>query len=139
MKNKAYFTILLSHITVIIVLFTPIIRVTEIKMNSVGQKIENSFFVNIVDFMGVGKSKLTAVLVLVLACVQLIGLINAVYGLIKKGYSHTSINLTFACAFSVALLGAVHLYSKSYAFFTVCATAFFIGSYCSVKLIKAEE
>lgn len=139
MKNKAYFTILLAHLTVIIVLFTPIIRITEIKMNSIGQKIENSFFVNIVGFMKAGKSKLTVTLVVILAIIQLFALSNAVYGLFRKRFSHTSINLTFAGVFALALLGAVQLYSKSYALFTICAVAFFVGSYCSIKLIKAEE
>lgn len=139
MKSKAYFTILLSHITLCIVLFTPIIRVVEIKMNSIGQKIENSFFANIVNFVRLEKSSLTAILTVVLALIQLAGVINAFYGLVKKGYSHTSINLTFVCGFAAAILGAVHLYSKSYALFAICAIAFFAVSFCSVKLIKAEE
>lgn len=139
MKTKAYLAILLSHLTAIVVLFTPVIRVTEIKMNILGQKIENSYFVNIVDFMKAERSKLTTVLMLVLAIMQLVGLLNAIYGLIRKEYSHTSINLTFASGFTIALLGAVHLYSKSYALFIVCAIAFFVVAFCSGKLIKSEK
>ena len=138
-KNKAYIAVLLSHLTVVSVLFTPIIRVTEIKMDILGQKIENSYFVNFIDFLKDEKYSLSAVLMTFLTIGQLIGLANAIYGLIKKGYSHTSINITFACSFLVALLGALHLYSKSYALFAICAVAFFVISFCSVKLIKSEK
>lgn len=139
LKNKAYMAIFLSHLMVLIVLFTPIIRVTEIKMDLIGQKLENSYFVNIIDFVRVERYSLTSVLMLILSIGQMVGLVNAIYGLFKKGYSHTSINLTFACSFVVALLGALHLYSKSYALFFICAASFFVISFCSVKLIKAEE
>lgn len=139
MKNKAYIAVLLSHLTAFVVLFTPIIRVTEIKMDVVGQRLESSHFVNIIDFLKTEKSSLTALLMVVLALGQIFGIGNAIYGLVKKGYSHISINLTFACGFLVALLGAVHLYSKSYALFSICAVAFFVVSFCSVKLIKAEN
>ena len=139
MKNKAYIAVLLSHLTVVSVLFTPIIRVTEIKMDILGQKIENSYFVNFIDFLKDEKYSLTAVLMIFLTLGQLLGLANAIYGLIKNGYSHTSINITFACSFLVALLGALHLYSKSYALFIICALAFFVISFCSVKLIKSEK
>ena len=43
MKTKAYLAIFMSHLTALIVLFTPIIRVTEFKMDILGQKIENSY------------------------------------------------------------------------------------------------
>ncbi len=138
-KNKAYIAVFLSHLTVIAVLFTPIIRATEIKMDILGQKIENSYYVNIVDFLKDERYSLTSVLMLILTLGQLVGIANALYGLLKKGYSHTSISITFACSFLVALLGALHLYSKSYALFIICAIAFFVISFCSVKLIKAEE
>lgn len=139
MKNKSYIAVLLSHLTVIVVLFTPIIRATEIKMDILGQKIENSYYVNIIDFLKDERYSLSSVLMLILTLGQLVGLANAIYGLFKKGYSHTSISITFSCSFLVALLGALHLYSKSYALFIICAVAFFVISFCSVKLIKAEE
>ncbi len=139
MKNKAYIAVLLSHLTAFVVLFTPIIRVTEIKMDVVGQRLENSYFVNIIDYIKMEKSSLPAIIMVILALGQLVGIGNSIYGLVKKGYSHISINLTFACGFLVALLGAVQLYSKSYALFSVCAVAFFVVSFCSVKLIKAEN
>ena len=139
LKNKAYIAVLVSHLTAFVVLFTPIIRVTEIKMDIVGQRMENSYFVNIIDYIKTEKSSLPALIMAVLALGQLLGIGNAIYGLVKKGYSHMSINITFACAFLVALLGAVHLYSKSYALFSICAIAFFVVSFCSVKLIRAEN
>lgn len=139
MKNKAYLAVLLSHLTTLVVLFMPIIRVAEIKMDIEGQRFENGFFVNIVEFINIEKYSLTAVLMLIFAVGQLVGIINALYGLFKKGYSHTSINITFSCSFVVALLGALHLYSKSYALFAICATAFLVISFCSVKLIRSEK
>ena len=139
MKNKAYIAVLLSHLTAFVVLFTPIIRVTEIKMDVVGQRLENSYFVNIIDYIKMEKSSLPAIIMVTLALGQLVGIGNSIYGVVKKEYSHISISLTFACGFLVALLGAVQLYSKSYALFSVCAVAFFVVSFCSVKLIKAEN
>ena len=138
-KNKAYISVLLSHLVVLVVLFTPIIRVMEIKMDMLGQKIENSFFVNIIDYLKGERYSLTSVFMMLLTLGQLLGIANALYGLFKKGYSHTSISITFACSFLVALLGALQLYSKSYALFIICAVAFFVISFCSVKLIKAEK
>lgn len=138
-KTKAYLAIFMSHLTALIVLFTPIIRVTEFKMDILGQKIENSYYVNIVDFVNIEKYSLTSFIMMALALGQSVGLLNALYGLFKKRYSHISINLTFVCSFLVAALGALHLYSKSYILFIVCASAFFIISFCSVKLIKAEK
>jgi len=139
LKNKAYIAVLLSHLTAFVVLFTPIIRVTEIKMDVVGQRLENSYFVNIIDYIKMEKSSLPAIIMVTLALGQLVGIGNSIYGVVKKEYSHISISLTFACGFLVALLGAVQLYSKSYALFSVCAVAFFVVSFCSVKLIKAEN
>ena len=116
-KNKAYVAVLLSHLVVIAVLFTPIIRATEIKMDILGQKIENSYYINIVEFLRAEWYSLSAVLMLLLAIGQLVGVINAIYGLAKKGYSHTSINITFVCSFLAALLGALHLYISFIAMF----------------------
>jgi hypothetical protein len=46
---------------------------------------------------------------------------------------------TFINALASAFMGALLLYSKSYALFFICAATFILISFCSIKLIKSEE
>lgn len=138
LKVKAYIGILLSHLSVLIVLFTPIIRLSEIKIDSAGEKVTDIFYVNLVDFLKSQGHTLTTVIMIVLTLGHVFGLGNAIFGLVKKEQSHFSVNATFVCSFASALMGALLLYSNSYALFFICAASFLIISFCSIKLIKAE-
>ncbi len=138
MKFKAYLGILLSHLTVLIVLFTPIIRLNEIKIVNSGEKVSDIYYANLVEFIDNQGVSLTSFVMIFLTIGHILGIGNAIFGLIKKEHNHISINLTFVCSFASALMGALLLYSKSYALFAICAVSFFFISFCSIKLIKAE-
>ena len=139
LKFKAYLGILLSHLTVLIVLFTPIIRMSEIIIDVSGEKVTNVYSVNLVDFIKGQGDTTTTFIMIVLTAGHIVGIANAVFGLVKKGHNHISINLTFVCSFASALMGALLLYSRSYVLFSVCAVSFVMISFCSIKLIKAEQ
>ena len=138
MKIKSYVAVLLSHLAVLIALLTPIIRVSEIKMTLTGEKSDEASLVNFIEFIVRDPYNFTSVLMLVLVGVHIMGVANALFGIIKKKYSHSSINFTFYCSFASALMGALHLYSKSYALFFICAVSFLVIAFCSIKLIKSE-
>ena len=139
MKFKAYLGILLSHLTVLTVLFTPIIRMSEIVIDVSGEKVTNIYFVNLIDFIRGQGDSTTSVIMVALTAGHVLGIANAVFGLIKKEHNHIVINSAFALSFSSALMGALLLYSKSYALFFLCAVSFLVISFCSIKLIKAEQ
>ena len=138
-KFKSYLGIFLSHLSVLVVLFTPVIRLSEIVIDSAGEKVTNIYYVNLVDFISTQGYSLTTFIMLILTAVHLFGLCNALFGMIKKKHNHFSVNATFVCSFASALMGALLLYSKSYALFFVCASSFLIISFCSIKLIKSES
>ena len=139
LKIKAYVAILCSHLAVLTALLTPIIRVAEIKMTSAGRTETDSYYLNIFDFARVNLNSVSTFLMLVLAVFHFFGVANAFYGLFKKSYSHLSINLTFIFGLASAFMGALQLYSRSYALFFICAATFILISLCSIKLIKSEE
>lgn len=139
MKKKLYVTTLVAHLLVLLSLLTPIIRITEIRMNISGEKVINSYYVNIIKFVQDDIYSFTSLFMMVLILVHVIGIINAIVGVVKKRYSHLSINITIICGFASALMGALHLYSRSYTLFVICAVSFFAIAFCSIKLIKSED
>ena len=139
MKRKLYVATLLAHLSVLFSLLAPIIRVNEVRMTLGGEKVVNSYYVNIIKFVRDDIYSATTIFMMALTVVHLWGIANALVGIVKREYSHLSINITFICGFASALMGALHLYSRSYALFAICALSFFIISFCSVKLIKSEE
>jgi hypothetical protein len=76
---------------------------------------------------------------LFLTFVHVVGIVNAVAGVARERFSHFSINLTIICGFASALMGALHLYSKSYTLFAICAFSFLAIAVCSIKLVKMEN
>ena len=139
LKIKAYVAILCAHLTVLTALCIPIIRVAEVKMTAVGQTETDSYYLNIFDFARVNLNSFSTFLMLFLTVVHLFGVVNAFYGLFKKSYSHLSINLTFIFGLASAFMGALQLYSRSYALFFICADTLILIYICSIKLIKSEE
>ena len=130
MRLKAYLVILSAHMTVLTALVTPIIRTSFDEASSE--------YMNIFQFAEININSLSTFLMLFLTLVHIAGVGNSLYGIFKRSYSHISINMTFICGLASALMGALQLYSKSYALFSICAITFFVISFCSIKLIKSE-
>ncbi|MBQ7225094.1 MAG: hypothetical protein IJX02_00660 [Clostridia bacterium] len=138
MKLKSYIAALVSHLVVLIALVTPIIRASDTRTSLTGNTESSSSYLNIFQFIQTDLYSFTSVLMLILVFIHFLGISNAIYGIVKKKYSHWSINLTFLFGFASALMGALHLYSGSYALFSICAASFLVISFCSIKLIKSE-
>ena len=138
MKIKAYIAIILSNLMVLLALFFPLIHVTEIRMDITGEKIAESFYINIIDYVQHDVYNFTMIVMIILACFNFLGVINGIYGLVCKKLKHASINLALFTGFASGIAGALHLYSKSYVFFIICAASFIMITLCSFKLNKSE-
>ncbi len=139
MKNKAYIAIILSNLIVLLALFLPLIHVSEIRMDITGEKIAETYYVNIIEYVQHDVYNFTMIVMIILAGFNVLGAINGVYGLVKKGCSRASINLAFFTGFASAIAGALQLYSKSYTFFAICAISFIVITLSSLRLNKLEE
>lgn len=139
MKNKAYIAIILSNLIVLLALFLPLIHVSEIRMDITGEKIEESYYVSIIQYVEHDVYNLTMIVMIILAGFNALGAANGIYGLVKKELSHASINLAIFTGFASAISGALQLYSKSYTFFIICAISFIVTIMCSLKLNKLEK
>lgn len=139
MKRKIYIINLISHMAVLLALLTPVIRITEIRMSLSGEKETFSHYVNIIQFVKDDIYSFTSIYMLFLTFVHVVGIVNAVAGVARERFSHLSINLTIICGFASALMGALHLYSKSYTLFAICALSFLAIAVCSIKLVKMEN
>ena len=139
MKNKAYITIIVSNLIVLLALFLPLIHVTEIRMDITGAKIAESYFINIIEYVSHDVYNFNMIVMIILAGLNAVGVVNGIYGIVKKEFVHASINLSFFTGFASAIAGALHLYSQSYIFFIICAASFIAITFCSLKLNKTEE
>lgn len=138
MKNKVYIAVLLSHLIVLLALFAPIIRVNLGEMKVEGESLLDSYYANIIESVQNNAHGVTTILMLVLVFFHLCGIANAIYGLVRKGYRHKTINITVALGFTSGLMGALQLYSKSYLLFFICASSFMVLSVCSMLLVRTE-
>ena len=139
MKKKLYLLTLFSHLAVLIALCTPVIRMTETRMNMNGEKEAYSYYINLIKFAKDDIYSFTSMYMLVLTLVHIVGIANAIVGIFQKEYNNVSVNLTLMCGFASALMGALQLYSKSYALFAICAISFLVIAFCSIKLVKSEK
>ncbi|MBO5287081.1 MAG: hypothetical protein J6B34_03045 [Clostridia bacterium] len=139
MKNKLHIGILASHLVVVISLFTPIFRVDETRMGISGNHLTDVHYLNIMQYISNDVHTLTAILMVILSILHLIGIVNGIYGLLFKGYHHGAIKNAFVFGFASATMGALQLYSQSYVFFVICAISFCVISICSIRLMKLED
>ena len=139
MKIKYYITALCSHITVLCALLAPVIRVTETKMTSISDKTVTSSYLNVFEFLQVNLNSLSSAIMIILMVLHVTGVVNAIVGIVKKGYVNTCVSLTFICGLASAFMGALQLYSGSYVLFLICASSFMLISFCSIRLIKIEH
>ena len=130
MKKRFFIYIIVSHLLVPIGLILPIHRLKTSPSESV-------FFINVVDHLE-HSSIYFKVLLAIFMAFTLLGIANAIYGIVKKG-THSSIRNAFALGFASAIIGAMYLSTSSYICFLVCAASFLLISYFSIRLMKSEK
>ena len=108
----------------------------EIKVE--GESLLESYHTNIIESVMHDTTGVLTILMLVLAFFHLCGIANAIYALIRRGYRNRTVNVTVVLSFASGLMGALHLYSKSYLLFGICAFSFLVLSVCSVLLVRTE-
>ena len=139
MKIRAHIAIIVSHLAVLVSLFTPIIRVNDVRMSISGEKLSDGSYIDVIQLINSDTHRVITMLTVILMALHLFGIVVSIYGLIKKGYNHLVINLTFLTSFSSGLMGALHLYLGSYIMFSVCAASFVIMAVYSILLVRKED
>ncbi len=143
MHKKHFLLIMLSHLIVVLSLFAPLIRVSENRLNTSGSTIAETNTetnnLNIFQYVYNDIYTVTAVAMIILAVLSLVGIGTAVYGIVKKEVNTRAVKISFALSFSLSAMGALQMYSKSYVLFIICAVCFFVASICSIRLMKQEK
>lgn len=139
MHKKHFLLIMLSHLIVVLSLFAPLIRVSENRLNNSGITTADTNYLNIFQYVYNDIYTVTAVVMIILAVLSLVGIGTAVYGIVKKEVNTRAVKISFALSFSLSAMGALQMYSKSYVLFIICAVCFFVASICSIRLMKQEK
>lgn len=139
MHKKHFLLIMLSHLIVVLSLFAPLIRVSENRLNNSGITTADTNYLNIFQYVYNDIYTVTAVVMIILAVLSLVGIGTAVYGIVKKEVNTRAVKISFALSFSLSAMGAFQMYSKSYFLFIICAVCFFVASICSIRLMKQEK
>ena len=139
LKKGIFITVIFSHLVVLLSLLAPVIRVTEGGIMIEGESLLESYYINVVQYVLSGIHVITSVLLIIMIFFHFSGIAIAIYGMIRKGYGHKTVNMTVFLGFTSGLMGALNLYSESYALFAVCAVSFIALTVCSVLLIRAES
>lgn len=139
MEKRLYFLIALAHLTVPISLLTPIIIITETSVGMEGAIDIEMYNINFFQYFLYDIYSTLAIFMLIFSLVELIGAANAFYAVFTKKPNHVSYKVSFYLGFSSAVMAALQAGSKSYAFFFICVISFLIISFCSIKLMKADD
>ena len=139
MHKKYYLLSMLCHSAVAIALCLPTISVSETRLNNMGNTLTDTNFSNIFQYVSSDIYTITAILLIVLGIVEILGILNCVYAMSKKTVARLPSKLAFLYGFSSAIIAALQVYSRSYILFSVCATSFVITQLCSVRLMRLEN
>ncbi len=130
MRKRFFIYIIVAHLLVLVSLFLPIHRIKT----GVNESIS---FIDFFEYFDNNQSMIINVLLIVLLIAELLGIANAIYGILKG--RHFVIRNAFALGFASAILAAILLSAGSYMFFFVCAVSFILISYFSLRLMKMEK
>lgn len=139
MHKKFYWIIFFSHLAVCLAMLFPVIRVSETRLSSLGITLEYTNFLNLFHYISNDIYTVTAVLMLLLTVASAFGVANAVWGITSKELRPRTSKLAFAFSFTLAAMGALTVYSRSYILFIICAGAFFASAISSIKLARMEQ
>ncbi len=139
MHKKYFGFILLSHLVMVGSLFAPLIRVSENRLNNTGITLIDTNYINIFQYVYNDIYTVTAVFMIILALISIVGIVFSIIGITKDELSTRIVKISFACCFSPAAMGALQMYSKSYILFLICAISFFVSAICTIRLMKQEK
>ena len=131
MSKKFFFIILFFHLIVPTSVFFPVLKISSTSTDI--------SLCNIFQYVKDNPSVYATVLLLVFLLIEIVGVGNAVYGLVKKENVKRNKQSSFLLGFSSAILGAMFISVGSRVFFFLCAVSFIAISYASIKLMKLEE
>ena len=131
MSKKYFWIILFFHLLVPVSLLFPVLKVSN--------SLSNHNMLNIFNFIKENPSIYLTVLLIVFTLLEVVGALNAVYGIARKEISHKNTQATFMLGFSSAILGAMFISVDSHIFFILCAVSCIFISYASIKLMKLEN
>ena len=139
MHKKYYLLSLVCHIAVVISLCLPTISVSETRLNNLGNTLTDTNFLNIFQYVYSDIYTITAILMIALGVVEILGALNCVYAMSKKTVERLPSKLAFLYGFSSAIIAALQVYSRSYILFSICATSFIITEVCAFRLMRLEN
>ena len=139
MHRKYYIAILVSHLTLAVTLFFPVINVDEIRLMPWADAQSEAQSLNLIEYTAKSINPVTAYLMIAFLVVAVVGAGNAVFGLISKKLNAVSVKLSFIFGFSSASMAAMQIYSVSNVLIIICAITFAVISIASIRLIKLEE
>ena len=138
MHKKYYLLSLICHGCVALSLCFPLISVSESRLNNTGNTLVDTNFLNIFQYVYNDIYTITAILMIILGVVEILGALNCIYAISKKHVSRLASKLAFLFGFSSAIMGALQVYSRSYLFFFICAAAFVLNQVCAIRIMKLE-
>ena len=139
MHRKYYIAILISHLTLAVTLFFPVINVDEIRLMPWADAQSEAQSLNLIEYTAKSINPVTAYLMIAFLVVAVVGAGNAVFGLISKKLNTVSVKLSFIFGFSSASMAAMQIYSVSNVLIIICAITFAVISIASIRLIRLEE
>ena len=139
MHRKFYIAILVSHLSLIVSMIFPVLKVNEIRLTPGGAGSAQVQNLNLFQYIAKEVSPITGYFMIFLLVIAIGGIVNSVYGIISKKVGSLSVKLAFVFGFSSAAMAALQLYSNSALLLIICIVTFAIISVASVKLIKMDE
>ena len=139
MHKKYYINIIISHLAVAVTLFFPVLRVDEIRLGLSGGTTTSAYYMNLFDYLSNEINVIAGVFILILAILNVCGILIAIYGIFDKKKKSFPVILSFALGFSSATMSAIQIYLGSKALLLISVAAFALVAYSSIKLMKIEE
>lgn len=139
MHRKYCIMILVSHLSLVVSMFFPVLTVSEIRLAPWGAGDQQEQSLNIIDYMNKAISPITGYFMIFLLIVAILGIGNAVFGIARKNVNSLSVKLAFIFGFSSAAMAALQIYSGSVLLLLISVATFVVISFASVKLIKMDE
>ena len=139
MHKKFYIANLVSHLSLIISMIFPVLKVDEKRLALLTDQSVQAQNLNLFEYIAKRVSPITGYFMIFLLLIACAGVANSVYGMIEKKVNSLSVKLSFIFGFSSAAMAALQLYSNSILLLIICVVSFVIISISSVKLMKIDE
>ncbi len=139
MHKKYYITIILSHLSVVLALFFPVLRVDEIRLGLSGGTTTDAYYMNLFEYISNDINIVSGIFIIFLVVASIAGIAFAIVGLVNKTKKPSIAIISFALGFSSASMSAIQIYSGSFVLLAISVVSFFLIAFSSIKLMKIEE